>query len=196
VTSRRVGQGHEPRPVRPHLIPMSSVGWSFPYHPVTGDPLRADTDGSRLKTWWGTKHRGERAAYSFPWLNQWGRPVNSTRSALFIKHALEHGSNRGHRESSRQYKIRKFRTGCPRSSARSWRSGCAGPTTPAPRSGRGPADRVRRSGRCGRRRMDPCTASWPVIPNGRSGREQPQDCSFGMADRRQVAECVCFSQPA
>jgi hypothetical protein len=48
VTSRRVGQGHEPRPVRPDLIPMSSVGWSFPYHPVTGDPLRADTDGSRL----------------------------------------------------------------------------------------------------------------------------------------------------
>jgi hypothetical protein len=32
-------------------------------------------------------------------------------------------------------------------------------------------------------------------PNGRSGREQPQDCSFGMAGRRQVAECVFLPSP-
>jgi hypothetical protein len=66
VTSRRVGQGHEPRPVRPHLIPMSSVGWSFPYHPVTGDPLRADTDGSRLNARGGNKAPRRTCRLLFP----------------------------------------------------------------------------------------------------------------------------------
>jgi hypothetical protein len=34
-----------------------------------------------------------------------------------------------------------------------------------------------------------------LLPNGRSGREQFQQCLFGMADRRQVPEHVSSSSP-
>ena len=78
------------------------------------NPLRADTDGDGSRP--SARGREQSTAANVPPIPSpgstiGGPPVNSSRSTLFVKHALEHGGDRGHRDNAPQRS--RTRSGAP-----------------------------------------------------------------------------------